>query len=177
MCRKCLIYFLFAYYFTRVLCPFHLDGNRRLKNARIYQIFNDCICFIFITILLSMSFQATDLPNFIAASSRCGTDFSGYLSSYQCRDFSILPQQVKCQVMLAAIPRKQYVLTVMSLVALMLWLLLPGELLKPASRQSLASWSHWLLEPSYPTFFLLFLDQPWHIALKKPRCTMALKPF
>lgn len=92
-----MIYFLFAYYFTRVLCPFHLDGNRRLKNARIYQIFNDCICFIFITILLSMSFQATDLPNFIAASSRCGTDFSGYLSSYQCRDFSILPQQVKCQ--------------------------------------------------------------------------------
>lgn len=92
-----MIYFLFAYYFTRDLCPFHLDGNRHLKNARIYQIFNDCICFIFIPILLSMSFQATDLPNFIAASSRCGTDFSGYLSSYQCRDFSILPQQVKCQ--------------------------------------------------------------------------------
>lgn len=83
--------------FHSCFVPFPFGWKQALKNARIYQIFNDCICFIFITILLSMSFQATDLPNFIAASNRCGTDFSGYLSSYQCRDFSILPQQVKCQ--------------------------------------------------------------------------------
>lgn len=44
-----------------------------------------------------MSFQATDLTNFIAASSRSGTDLSGYLSSYQRRDFNILSQQVKCE--------------------------------------------------------------------------------
>lgn len=66
-------------------------GAQKKKKARIlHSIFSDCIYFIFITVVLSMSifhFEATDLLNFSTVSSHCWTEFSGYLSSYQCRDF------------------------------------------------------------------------------------------
>lgn len=64
----------------------------------------------------------------------------------------------------------------MSSVALLLLLLLsPGELIKPASRQSSAFLSYCLLEPSHPMFLSLLLGLPWHKAAKKPQTKMALK--
>lgn len=74
------MYFIFAYYFTHDLCPFHLDGNGCLKKETgiFNQIFSDCICFIFIAVVLSKSvfcLEVTDLLNFTAVSSRCWTDF------------------------------------------------------------------------------------------------------
>lgn len=76
-------------------------GAEKKKEARILnQIFSDCIYFIFITVFLSMSifhFEATDLLIFSTVSSHRWTEFSGYLSSYQCRDFNSVSQQVKLQ--------------------------------------------------------------------------------
>lgn len=89
-------------YFSQDLCPFCLNGNScfKRKSTILQHIYSECIYYMFITVVLSMSgfqFEATDLLNFVIVSSHCWTGFSGCLISYQCKDFNSVSQQIKCQ--------------------------------------------------------------------------------
>lgn len=81
---------MFSYYFSHNLCPSCLNGNKCFKRkARIlHRIYSDCIYYLFITVVLSMSgfqFKATVLLNVIIVSSHCWTGFSGCLISHPSR--------------------------------------------------------------------------------------------
>lgn len=93
---------MFAYYFSHNLCPSCLNGNKCFtRKARIlHHIYSDFIYHIFITVVLSMSdfqFEATDLLNIIIVSGHCWAGFSGCLISCQCKNFTSVSQQIKCQ--------------------------------------------------------------------------------